>query len=309
MGLSAPTRDRRRPTSVPLPSDVPMAGLDRLAPGRQSRSMTEYQTHYGLRCRPFAETVEPAYFVPLPSREAALRRLRYGLEQARGPVLVYGPPGVGKTLLACRLTDSQASRSVHLTFPSMPVADLMSFLAAELSATGATAPGLAGTIRSIRTCLAEASSSGKRLVLMVDEAHLIDDPATFESLRLLLNFSSRGEPDLDLVLIGTPELLLKLPVTLEDRVATRVLVAPLDEAETAAYVAGRLQAAGLQDGQTLFTTDALFALHRASDGLPRRLNRLADLALLIAYARDQAAPDLDAVATAARELGVVEVAA
>ena len=134
---------------------------------------------------------------------------------------------------------------------------------------------------------------------MVDEAHLIDDPSTFEALRALLNFATLGPPDLMLLLVGGPELLLRLPAGLADRLTARCLLGPLSESETASYVHGRLASAGRP--RTAVHRRGLHTLHRASDGLPRRLNRLADLALLVAYADGLPRPDARAIAVAVRE--------
>ena len=244
-----------------------------------------YEAHYGLTRRPFGETVDPSAYVALTSHEAVLRRLRYALEQSRGPAVLYGPPGAGKTLLARRLSSELGRPSVHLTFPALPAAELLAMLAESLGELAAPPTSIVDALRHLRGQLAAMAVQGIRPLLVVDEAQAIHDPATFEALRLLLNFATDGASDLSLLLVGGTEFLFELPPGLADRLAAHCLVGPLSEAESSAYVLGRIAAARTDAGAELFSPSALIALYHAADGLPRRLNRVADLSLLVAYAR------------------------
>ncbi len=257
-----------------------------------------YEAHFGLSPRPFGESSSPDSYVPLASHEAALRRLQFGLEHGRGPGLLFGASGAGKTLIARTLARDLGQRVVHLTFPAMPAADLLCFLADELDAPPGD-PSLAGSVRRVQKSLAKAAREGLRPLLVVDEAHLIDDTATFEALRLLLNFTTEGQPDLSLLIVGGPEVLLQMPPALSDRLTARALLGPLTREESSAYVTGRLAAAGANE--PLFDAPTLTELHFAADGLPRRINRLADLALLIAFAESRPRPDARSVEIAVRE--------
>jgi type II secretory pathway predicted ATPase ExeA len=258
-----------------------------------------YHAHFGLDRAPFAETIHPAAYIALPSRDAALRRLHYAFEQGQGAGVLFGSPGVGKTMLSRRLASDRAAPSVHIDFPIVPAAELIGQLADEFGAPRASSVTMSGALRTLRTQLGAIRDGGQRAVVVIDEAQLIDDRAIFEAIRLLLNFTTDGSPDLFLLLVGCAEFLLELPRTLTDRLASHCLIGPFTEEETASYVRGKLAAAGATT--PLFTPEALVTLHRAGEGLPRRLNRLADLALLIAYAKDLPIADEETVAIAARE--------
>jgi type II secretory pathway predicted ATPase ExeA len=114
-----------------------------------------------------------------------------------------------------------------------------------------------------------------------------------------LNFASSGHPDLSILFVGEPEALLEIPASLTDRMTARCLLGPFTEEESATYLSGRLASAGRKD--PLFSKQAVSILHRAANGIPRRINHLADLALLIAYAQDLTIVDEPIIEIAARD--------
>jgi type II secretory pathway predicted ATPase ExeA len=183
----------------------------------------------------------------------------------------------------------------------MPAAELFALLSDELGAapSGNNADGVSTALLRLRDRLAEFVTRGERPLIVVDEAHLIDDLATFEALKAALNFATLGPTDLRLVLVASPELLLRLPPGLADRLSARCQLAPLTRSEAESYIHGRLAAAGA--AQPLFSAEASRLLYRASGGLPRRLNHLADLALLVAYAQGLTRPDNSCVVAATQE--------
>lgn len=248
-----------------------------------------YESYWQLHQKPFEMGADPRFYYPGETHQAALLKLRYAVESCRGGTLLAGPSGCGKTLIISLLRHMlgpDCAPFVHLVFPQMSAAELLAYLAGELTGQQYPdrCPGVQESVRQIERFLAENCAQGRRAVVVVDEAHLCEDPATLEAIRLLLNFEPSGQPGLTLFLSGQTSLLpiLDRMPQLEERLGVKCLVRPFSPEETAGYVEHRIKVAG--GTQPIFEPEALTALHQLTHGVPRRINRLCDLALLIGYA-------------------------
>jgi len=253
-----------------------------------------YESHWQLHDKPFENCCDPRFYYPGESHQAALLKLRYAVENQRGGAILAGPSGSGKTLLVTMLRavlDEQFTPFVHLVFPQMSADELLAYLADELTgpADTSTAPDVRKSIFRIEHFLHDNTQAGRHAVVAIDEAHLVDDGRTFEAIRLLLNFELAGRPGLTLILAGQPGILPTLDriPQLEERLGVKSLLRPFTERETAEYVSHRLKVAGAT--RAIFEPEALCTLHRLTHGVARRINRLADLALLIGYAEQRRA--------------------
>ncbi len=268
-----------------------------------------YESYWQLKQKPFENCSDPQFYFPCESHQAALLKLRYAIENRRGAALLTGPAGSGKTLLVTMLRamlGEQLTPFVHVVFPQMNSEQLLSYIAGEM--TGGpefTSQGVAESIRLIERFLAENTRQGRHAVLAVDECHLLDDAGTLEALRLLLNFELAGRPGLTLLLIGQPGILPLLERTpqLEERLGVKCLLRPFTKVETDQYVEHRLRAAGAK--RRIIEPAANDVIHRLTHGVPRRINRLVDLALLIGYAEQRASIEPEHLESVCQELVTV----
>jgi len=269
-----------------------------------------YETYWQLQQRPFENGVDQKFYYPSETHQGALLKLRYTVDNRRGAALLSGPSGSGKSLLVQSLRrqlGEQCTPFVHLVFPQMPVAELLAYLATELGSPTEAEPRLSidQSVQRIAQVLSQNAARGRHAIVAIDEAHLLDDTRALEAMRLLLNFQSASQPALTLLLVGQPPLLPAIDRMpgLEERLAVKCLLRTFSVEETVSYVSHRLTAAGAK--RTIFDSAALETLHQLTGGVPRRINRLCDLALLVGFAEERSSISADQLETICNELVTV----
>jgi MSHA biogenesis protein MshM len=244
---------------------------------------------FGLTEAPFGLTPNTRFFCALPTHQEALSVLRIALDSGEGFIKITGEVGTGKTLLCRRLLNELGERYATAYFPSpiLPPQELLQTLAEAVGVD--SSPGQGGLLKRIFQQVANLARSGRRLVLVLDEAQAMP-PESLEILRLLSNFETEKEKLLQIVLFGQPELdeLLGRPRLrqLLQRIGFSYRLRPLDRQETQRYLFSRLRVAGYAE-RDLFSLPAYWLLHYASRGVPRLINILAHKALLIAYSKNE----------------------
>ncbi|MEQ8835965.1 MAG: AAA family ATPase, partial [Lacipirellulaceae bacterium] len=166
------------------------------------------------------------------------------------------------------------------------------------------------SLRRLQFVLKNNAQQERHAVVVVDEAHLLEDTGLLEPLRLLLNLNDAGQPLFTLLLVGQPSLLPAIARfgALEERLDSKATLQPLDAEDTCQYIEHRLKTAGAT--REIFDVDALLAAHQLTGGLPRRINRLCDLALLVGFANEQPTIDAETLQSVRDELvGVTPLAA
>jgi general secretion pathway protein A len=248
-----------------------------------------YETYWQLEARPFDNYAAEHFYYPSDSHQGALLKLRYVVETRRGGAVLTGEAGLGKTLLVRALKKQMPEDIgpfVHLLFPHMPADQLLCYLAGELGGDVNQGGTVQQSVRFIADVLGRNTREGRHALIVIDEAHLLDVNGALEAVRLLLNLETEGQPDFTLLLVGQTTLLAAVDrhPQLEERLGVKCLLRPLTQTETFAYVQHRLSMAGAS--QPIFDDQALETIHQLSLGVPRRINRLADLALLIGCAEE-----------------------
>lgn len=247
-----------------------------------------YLEHFGLHEPPFRITPHTDFFFDGANRGAMLDALIYAITHDEGIVKISGEVGSGKTML-CRVLMERLPDNitiVYLANPSLSREDILYAIADELHLDITDNARASLVLRTLQNHLIQSFSAGRQVVVLIDEAHAMP-VETLEQIRLLSNLESNRHKLLQLVLFGQPELndiLARADMRqLKERITHNFELAPLVRNDIASYLDFRMRAAGYR-GPSVFTPTALKMIAQTSHGLTRRINILADKALLAAFA-------------------------
>lgn len=260
-----------------------------------------YETFYGLTQKPFSLLPDPRFLYASKTHSLALNLLEYGIADQPGFVVLTGEVGTGKTTLIRHLLDLIEDEVVvglvPPTYPSLDELVKWILLAFDLDFRDMDR---VEQHKILIDFLIKRYAEGKRCVLIVDEAQHLGAEA-LEQLRIFSNVNSGTDRLLQFILVGQPEFrtLLKRPDLRQfvQRISVDYHLQPLSRQDTGNYIRHRLQVAG-GDPQ-LFDDAACAAVHHFSQGIPRLINALCDLALVHGYADEAPQIGIDLVIDAA----------
>jgi general secretion pathway protein A len=246
---------------------------------------------FGLRCDPFMDTADPAFYYETLACANARRRLAQCLTSGRGLAVIVGPIGVGKTTLCSAvqqdvLGDPRVRAGLILDPSFSDEREFLQAAAAALEIDAAMGDGIRAVKEHIKRTLLASVARDVQYVLFIDEAQLLHD-ALFETLRALLNFQIDDRKLLALALSGQPELAGKLAhhPAFADRISMWLDMRPLEQGEASALLDHRLRCAGFAGERSPFEPEAATLAWRSSAGLPRRLTAIAREAMEVAAER------------------------
>jgi general secretion pathway protein A len=243
----------------------------------------DYLSFFGLQQEPFSNAPVSRFYYDSLQHGQALLRLKHAVMHMKGLAILIGGIGAGKTTLARRLLDSLDEREYEaallVIIHSGVTADwLLRRIAIQLGVEQPASDKLT-LLGQLYRRLIEIHESGKKAVVLIDEAQMLASQELMEEFRGLLNLEIPERKLISFVFFGLPdiELNLQFDPPLAQRVALRVHLQPLDEKTTRAYVEHRMRTAGAE--RSPFEPATFPLIHRATNGLPRLVNTLCDNAL------------------------------
>lgn len=246
-----------------------------------------YLSHFGLQRQPFKITPDTSMFYPGNKRGAALQALKYAIMSGEGIIKVVGEVGSGKTML-CRMLEVELDDSVEVVYianPSLSPDNILHVIAFELKLDITPDSSKLEVMQALQNYLLARHAHNKQVVVFVEEAQSMPIE-TLEEIRLLSNLETNEHKLLQMVLFGQPELDEKLrnPAIrqLKERITHNFYLDPFPANDVYEYLNFRMRAVGYC-GPDLFSQKMANRIERKSSGLTRRINILADKALLAAY--------------------------
>lgn len=255
-----------------------------------------YLDFFSLKKFPFRITPDPSMFFPGGDNGpgVVLNALVYAVTSGEGIVKVVGEVGSGKTML-CRMLEERLPDSVEIVYianPSLSARDIIYAIAFELDLDVDASTERLMVMHKLQDYLLRKHSEGGTVVVFIEEAQGMPIE-TLEEIRLLSNLETHRHKLMQIILFGQPELDKNLQGRnirqLRERITHSFYLEPMSQEQTSDYLQYRMQAAGCPWPQ-VFTTKAEKLLSKASEGLTRRVNILADKALMAAYASSAIQP-------------------
>ena len=243
-----------------------------------------YLEYWKLNKFPFENVPDPEFMFYSSEHKEALVRISYAVKRMKGAALLTGEIGSGKTTLSRVFIQQLPDDEFDIGLITNPSLNPLDFLKEVVYQIGLDINSNSKTelLGSLNRKLIDNLHQNKITLLIIDEAQLISAD-TFEEIRLLLNFQMNDRFLMTFLLIGQPELkdMIRQFKQLDQRIAIRYHLNPLNDEEATNYILYRLEKAGVTE--PIFTKNALEAIYHYSEGIPRKMNNVCDLALLIGF--------------------------
>ena len=249
-----------------------------------------YNAFFGFTENPFNLSPDPAFFYRSAQHEEALANLIYGVQAAKGFIVLTGEVGTGKTTMLECLRDFLDSQHIDFAFLFNSRLNRRAVLRDDRLRSRSSLPAHFENRSTVRAqpAAGRAAQDGRTVVLIVDEAHNLEWDV-LEEIRLLGNLENRSGKLLQIILAGQPELDRKLDAPnlrqLKQRIVLRCDLQPFTLRDAVEYIESRLDRAGMPD-QSVFSEELMAEIHLRAQGIPRVINAICDNLLLTAFAME-----------------------
>lgn len=267
-----------------------------------------YAEYFNLEHEPFSNAPSNRFYFNSEQHDQALVRLMYAIDSDKGLAVLIGGVGTGKTTLARRMLDNldvehyESSLLVMIHSAVTPVW-ILSRIALQLGVKNPASDPLS-ILKQLYERLLQIHEQGRKAVVLIDEAQMLQSRELMEEFRGLLNLEIPGKKLLNVIFFGLAELeqTMKLDEPLAQRIAVKYTLKPLSAEATRRYVSHRLRVAG---SKTMpFEAAAIDSIHRYSGGVPRLINTLADNAMFESYVRHEKQIKSSIVESVSADLGL-----
>lgn len=269
-----------------------------------------YEQFYGLKEQPFSIAPDPKFFYESEQHLGALIRLQHSIDTSKGLTVVIGDMGLGKTFLSRKMLDKLQTEEekyeaalLVIIHHEITAGWLLKKIALQIGVLQ-PAEDKSTLIAQICKKLIQLDEEGRKPVIIMDEAHMLQTQEIYEELRGLLNIEASDHKLLNIILFGPPDLdkYMALDPPLVSRIGLKFTLRPLPEKDIGGYIVHRMKIGGC--AKEVFMQDAIKAVFTYSRGVPRLINAICDNALLEGFLEKKSEITEDMIKEVAQDLSL-----